>query len=1150
MQRFRYPIALPKLRIFYFAIGVAISLLLNIASPANAADITFNFSTSVTGTTPFSADDSPGNDSSPTNNIIRTLDEIIYKWEYAVNNGDAENVVLTANISSDQEWTELPAVCKPPSAIVIEPDDSQTVDCYLGDIASGSNGFIEISARVIGQRPDSTYVANNDIVAATGEFSSDTSASVTAPVVETIVSASPQADLRKNRSSRQLGVRQAPDGTDGVVVRYPLTMLAGPNGKGSEPLVGDIVITDTLFGDFLSDPNGKDGVAESPVPGARLYDWGGNHRGCAWNSEPGQNNIGEWFLPHGNLSVAGANPERAVADSGDWSCSQANPGDPITITITGADTTGNHVPSQHRSGGSLPANESYLISGTIEIWIPTSEILDNGGDLKLTNQYSRVTNQSVSGQTNNDPSTPSTNNDPDNNTRTFTLIAAGGSFNQYYSRSITARGSILFPMTNRNSGDGVVMPGQNFAKRLYGHNNAILDWEDYRYCEKFDSNTLQLTPIPGDSTTAVRVFNGGPAYDYKIEYGTGDENGNAGTYSSYDAMRTATCNDAESADGWYTDMTAVPGGVDVITKIRFIALEDFPAGSTMDLAVNFIARNFYPGTTTKIPTGALMPNFSAVSTPTLPWTVSNANARNGWYHGTYVPSNHTGSKAWGDRLFLSRGIVRVTKETMPDDTVNSMVAGDTVGFRLQPSVTAIVDPAPVNPEVLVRDILPIEFTYVPGSANIIPDTVVVNPDGTTILQWDFGPSVPNQPLPEIIFDAQAKFDVPNNTQALNTVVIESPDDATPESARTAVRGVTIGNAAAFGIVKEVPHQLIEQDEGFTYELKYANTGTVDVGTGDFIDILPYIGDGRTPATNYSGSLEFFSITGTNGETFRYTNATPASISFDPEDATNQPGGATQWCTLPQLGTAGCPTTVADVTATRIATPAFLKNTPTRTLVITMDTDGNQSGDVYTNVWGGRVEDLLGLLESNAVPVSVRVPSNLVLVKRITAINGELLTNIVDDPNDVNDNDDNWPDDYLKGEIDGGTIVSGDTLEYTIYYLSNGGTDVRGIGFCDLVPQYTTFVNNSFNANTGSIDGIGTTDLGIELSTALGSIFFTSANDGDSGTFYNPGEAPSVTCSAVNDNGAVVVDVGDVSHVGPGGTTSAAYGYIRFRAKVN
>jgi len=1146
-------------RIIIAAFGFVAAFFIHSAAPAYAAaSVVFDFSTSVTGTAPFTpGDNSPGNDANASNNIVRTLDQVRYQWDYAVNDETAENVVLTATLSPDQEWQSIPPACLSGSGITINPStDAQTLTCLLGNVNSGSNGFISASARVVGQRPDGSFVGNGDIVEGIGTFASDTSPSYQSATVETIVSAAPKADLRKNRTARVIGVRTGRDGsTQGVVVRYPLAIIVN-SGKGSEPLTGNISITDTLLGDL-----DNDGSAETPVPGAELYDWeNATRRGCAWNNEPGQG-INEWYLPVGNLSRDPARPERSVADSGTWSCSQAGgPSTAITINITGADTTGNHVPTQSRNGATLPVNEAYLVTGAINIWIPTQLVLDNGGDLKLTNRYSPLNNLSVSNQVNQDPTTPNTANDPDNNTRTFTLVAGRGSFNQYYASSITSRGSVLFPMAARNSGDGSVMPGQNFAKRLIGINNGILDWQDYRYCEKFDSQVLRLEPIPGDATTAVRVFNNN-VYGYVIEYGTGDENGNPGTYSSYTAMRTATCNDSESADGWITDMNAVVGGPDTITKIRFRATEPLPPNANMDLAVNFVARNYYPGTTDRIPNGTLLPNMSAYSTPTLAASTNNNSvAGNGWYYGSYNPVNHGGSKAFGDRLFLTRAIVRIQKETVPNDSVDSISTSDeidpgtgeannVVTFLLRSSVTATIDPAPTQPDVIVRDILPAELAYNSASANLPPTSITINPDGTTTLVWNLGPQIPNDPVSDITFKATANFDVSDGTQAINTAIIESPDDGSDESTRTARRTITIGNAAAFGIVKAVPNEFVEPDNPFTYELNYANTGSIDVGVGDFIDILPYLNDGRSPNTSYNGSLAFVNVTGSNGETFQYTQASPTSMSLDPQDPTNQPGGSTVWCSAFSGGT--CPASAADVTGIRIATPVFPEGTPTRTVVVALSATGNQPDDIYTNIYGGRVDGLIGVLESNAVPVTTRFRSNLLLVKRITAINTQPITSVINDLNDSDDDDPNWPNGYLQGEILDDSVVPSDEVEYTIYFLSNGISNVYNINLCDLIPEHTTFINNAY-AGLTPMEGnnLSSNRLSIALSNLpIGLRYLTDSADSDSGTFFGPGLPSSASCIAANTNGAVVVNVPQISHTGPGGSPQAAYGFIRFKVFV-
>lgn len=184
---------------------------------------------------------------------------------------------------------------------------------------------------------------------------------------------------------------------------------------------------------------------------------------------------------------------------------------------------------------------------------------------------------------------------------------------------------------------------------------------------------------------------------------------------------------------------------------------------------------------------------------------------------------------------------------------------------------------------------------------------------------------------------------------------------------------------------------------------------------------------------------------------------------------------------------------------------------------------------------------------------VALPPNLILVKRITAINGVDVVSIIDDPGSTNDNAANWPtplaaggvSSYLRGAIDGGMVRSGDFIEYTIYFLSNGGAPVTNVNLCDLVPTNSTFVANSFSTTPQS--GIG---LAIATTTVTN---LTNVPDADGGEYFVPGSVPPVSCSATNTNGAVVVNVVRSPASLPNATapgTPNSYGFIRFRARVN
>jgi uncharacterized repeat protein (TIGR01451 family) len=209
------------------------------------------------------------------------------------------------------------------------------------------------------------------------------------------------------------------------------------------------------------------------------------------------------------------------------------------------------------------------------------------------------------------------------------------------------------------------------------------------------------------------------------------------------------------------------------------------------------------------------------------------------------------------------------------------------------------------------------------------------------------------------------------------------------------------------------------------------------------------------------------------------------------------------------------------------------------------------------------------------------PGSLLFVKRITAVNGTAITGFEDDttsPKNTEDNDALWPDgdaQYLRGAIGDRTaapnnvpvnVEPGQQVEYTVYFLSSGGSPVRDVKFCDLIPANMTYVSNSIELgyNTGVLadpNGSG---------TAL-----SDANDGaegalgEQGIFYAAGintpTLPSVCVtsnanpgddnnSSTNDTGAVFVQIVDSGNNMPyataAGTPAGSYGFVRFRATVD
>ncbi|MEA5619594.1 hypothetical protein VB711_17355 [Cronbergia sp. UHCC 0137] len=204
-------------------------------------------------------------------------------------------------------------------------------------------------------------------------------------------------------------------------------------------------------------------------------------------------------------------------------------------------------------------------------------------------------------------------------------------------------------------------------------------------------------------------------------------------------------------------------------------------------------------------------------------------------------------------------------------------------------------------------------------------------------------------------------------------------------------------------------------------------------------------------------------------------------------------------------------------------------------------------------------------------IAIKDPE-LLLVKRITAINGTTIEEYVDDttsPQAANDNYINWPtpidvssgiSEFLKGVIDGGVVEPGDILEYTIYFISSGNTPVTNVTICDLVPENATFLETAFTGNTPTDGGLLNADLGIALAIGSTTTYLTNAADTpDRGEYFPPGKEPPLPtqCAASNTNGAVVVNVvrkmpattpDTLPHATAVDITNS-HGFIRFRAKV-
>ena len=117
------------------------------------------------------------------------------------------------------------------------------------------------------------------------------------------------------------------------------------------------------------------------------------------------------------------------------------------------------------------------------------------------------------------------------------------------------------------------------------------------------------------------------------------------------------------------------------------------------------------------------------------------------------------------------------------------------------------------------------------------------------------------------------------------------------------------------------------------------------------------------------------------------------------------------------------------------------------------------------------------------------------------------------------------------------LRSKDEVEYTVYFLSDGQSFSQNSTICDLIPEGTTFVPNSFGGSQG-----------VSLRLAGSTTAQTNTPDGDRGSF-TPALAPLPALNGCsnpsNPNGAAIVTLGTVSNLTPNNV-----GFFRFRVRVN
>lgn len=999
---------------------VAVVVLSAAAPNASAAPVvTTDLTTLEDGVAPFDGDNAAGHDSGGANGIVRSFDGWRIRARWAVHGEPSSDVRLTLVAGAGSGWRAIPTGClrKSPDLSTISAD-SRTIDCRLGAQPGGASGWVDVVAAPTVSVQGASVQATSMLTTASGGLASSTPVSVT-------VSSAPQIDVNVDDQFLTTSVEHL--GTDGFAVYWPVTIDLPGDGRGVDGLTGPVsfrvhvsdvsgvspgsLLAPDSLTDLVVDPCGPIGFATGV---STPY---GFDSGVSANPANTTRDSGTWTC------VDNGDGTTTVTVTGvDWGSAHF----PVRSSGFGAFGTRKVLVAGY-IGMFVPRSDLEAIcvctsgspSVTVEIDSQLAVGVSGGAAVDVN-----AANDSRSNAINIAP--PGDWSASFQNTYSemeLDLIGTPEIFPEVRPRVMepTAGQSIPSQSEMDNAGDGLVTAGQDFDITLYSgysYDKAEASPLHNRVgCAKFDPNVLRLSPrtnmvrrildsdpesptfgstlitetvdvperrfIVGKwNQTAAEVMgrNGIPfgqrlaaveGVDYVVEFGVG-------SMASDADFGTRNCDDADAdVVAWTTDPTSVPGGDSAINMVRVRIVGDLPA---------------YQGVYTRL---FMEAQPGVVGSWVSFWGAHGEDAASGAYDGTsdswtrgdsllvppyYEPSTHLfAQKAYGDRAKLTDASLWITMSSDPPQpnpfTSNGFVTTP-IGSAINWQVTGGTRAAPGSPGSVagtsVSAIVPAELEYDgmvsgPDPSSQVPDA---GGPGTLGLTWNLGAIAHNGQIPTIEFRTIVRESAPEGGSFMALATISGALAEPQADGLTALGFGALGTRFRQVAVAKRGDEQVAIGGSYQLQMAYDNTGAQTMPDLQMLNVLPYVGDFRGPASDFHGTSTLVSVAAPNGETVEYTSAPPSQIVRDP--AASLPVGH-GWCTSAQFGSAGCPASIGATTAIRVTrSTSIAPAEPEQIVSLTLQTSGNAEGDVYADDFHLRSTDMLATTSNVA---SVRVPTS-------------------------------------------------------------------------------------------------------------------------------------------------------------------------------
>lgn len=806
--------------VFFMALGLV--------SAVNAQVTGLSLTVSKDGAIPFDTDDTAGNDSSASNGIIRTNDEVEYLVSYNAPATTQIQIILT--LPSQFAWDASATasnICTGTGGGVISADKT-TLTCNR--IPAGGIEQFSVKAWVGSAANGSTFTTSLKI--GTTQVSSP---SLT-------ISAYPKNEIQSLMQGEGGGAFSRVTINGELGVKFQWVIAVGSSGATSKGIKGVETIT-------------------SPVTFTIKVAPGTIVTSCT-----------------------------ASSGGGSRTCFQSAPGDDVFVTVNSPNlnylnaTSHGYLPSGFKTLFQTsvvlftPFGTNFPIGASTPMWMQIKDFDPNS--------VSGVSNFGSGYATDFSPTKvcpiSGTNNAP-GNTRACLL------FN--IDRTLAVNLSYAFPgvfdgvttdniygdndtLTN-NSGAGAesVLIGQKFRAMsgVYNPNTSEQAVNNVTSCFIWDPQLMQLNgipilkyrPDPGAQNASFQSpsqlsFPDASPSQYVMEF-------SSQVFTSDAQRRAAKCGVAGNGDvGWSSTPSGVSGGASAVSSIRYKFIPPLNPQDLLGLVVPLVRSN--SSVSQALASGAAMP-----------WFVNNSSTETGDRQSTYTGANGLVNLG-GGRVNAVKALVRHSASL--SDTV--IAPGNSTTLMLSPVVIGNVgndlNTVANNTKITVTMpntcVSPIESSLPAGSvftpANLGADGIACTSDDGTPASVVINLGDINVPSGTISASPyQAHVTTLNSisisllvasSASLQTItvksIISSNVDVSPvgtelsatvplPNGRTRFTTFDVNGVSAFTVTKSVSgvtNGKIGPNEIFTYSINFSNGGSSATGKGRFVDIIPFDGD--------------------------------------------------------------------------------------------------------------------------------------------------------------------------------------------------------------------------------------------------------------------------------------------------------------------